>query len=358
MSLQKLRQHVQSEGWQAFLITEAHNRRYLSGFTGSAGVLLITPAEQFIITDFRYYEQVKLEAPDWQLIQAGYHTTKYLQEVLEERQLHQGSQIGFEADHVTVSQLREWQESLEAVTFVETKNIVQAMRAAKSEAEIAILRRAVALTDQAMAHIYAWMQPGMTEKEVAWEVESYLRTQGADGLAFALIVASGPNGALPHAHPTDRPIQLGDVVIIDMGCMIDGYCSDLTRTFSLGEPSHPEYLKVWQTVSEAVEAAKVGIKAGFSGKEADALARAVIEAAGYGDQFGHSLGHGVGLAIHEGPRASYAHEDTLNEDAVITLEPGIYIPDAFGIRLEDMVVVTPEGVEVLTHAPKVPVLER
>lgn len=356
-ALDRFREKMEANGLDAFLVTESHNRRYLTGFTGSAGVLLITPTKQFLATDSRYYERVKAEAPAWTLVEAGYYTIEALNELLPELGLR-GKKIGFEADNVTVSQLGSWRETLENVELVETTDFIIELRAAKTGAELRAIRTAVALADQAMSHIYTWIQPGMTEKEVAWELEVFVRTRGASALAFSPIVAAGANGSFPHATASDYQIRFGDPVVIDMGCVIDGYCSDLTRTFSVGEPNQEDYRAVWQIVFEANAAATAGIKAGIASDKADALARAVIEAAGYADYFGHSLGHGVGLSVHEYPRLSYITDTPVGEEGVVTIEPGIYIPGAFGVRIEDMAVVTTDGVEVLTGVPKIDVLER
>ena len=356
-ALERFREKMQANDLDLFLVTQGHNRRYLSGFSGSAGVLLITPDRQFLATDSRYYERVKREAPAWELIEAGYKTMEALNTVLTENNL-KGGRIGFEADHVTVAQLQSWRETLGETTLVETTDFVLGLRAAKTENELASIRKAVAIADQAMAHIYQWIQPGMTEKEVAWELEVFMRTHGADALSFETIVAAGANGAIPHAAPSDYKIQLGDPVVIDLGCMVEGYCSDVTRTFSVGEPNQAGYRAIWELVYQANAAAEAGLKAGMPGNEADALARELIKAANYGDNFGHTLGHGVGLNIHEHPRLSYIVETPVEAGAVVTVEPGVYLPGAFGVRLEDMVVVTDNGAEVLTAVPKVAVLAR
>jgi len=213
----------------------------------------------------------------------------------------------------------------------------------------------VALTDAAFAHLLAVIEPGMAEREAAWEIEAYMRTHGASQVAFPLIVAAGPNGALPHARAGDHAIQPGEPIVIDIGCVLDGYCSDMTRTICLGEPS-AKYLEVWDIVLQAQEAAEAAIRAGTSGVEADSLARDLIKEAGYGEQFGHGLGHGVGLAVHENPRASQLSEDILQAGMVLTVEPGIYLPGEFGLRIEDLVVIREGGVEILTSTPKAPVV--
>ncbi len=358
MPLEKLRRKMTAAQLDGFIVSQPENRRYLSGFTGSAGVLFVTAEAQYVLTDSRYYVQVAREAPAWTLVKASYRTAEALAELLDTLQMSAAT-LGFEADHLTVAQLEAWKTDLpETLALTPTTGFVGELRAAKTAAELATIKRAQAVADEAMQYIYDWIQPGVTEKEVAWELEVYMRTHGASALSFDTIVAAGANGALPHAIPGDTVIKKGDVVLIDMGCVVDGYCSDMTRTFSLGEPANPQYAAVWDVVQSAVEAAVAGISAGMSGRAADALARDVIADAGFGDKFGHSLGHGVGLAIHELPIVSYARDNELSAGMVITIEPGIYLPGEFGIRLEDMAVVTDTGVEVFTRTPKIKVLPR
>ena len=355
--LERFREKLDAAEFDAFLVTNNHNRRYLSGFTGSSGALLITPTQQFVITDSRYYERVKQEAPDWTLVEAGSKTNEAINTLIPDINLT-GAKIGFEADSVTVAQLRTMNEKIESVDFIETSNFVMSLRAVKTAQELDAIKQAIALADQAMVYIYDWIQPGMTEKEIAWELEVFMRSRGASALSFETIVAAAANGASPHASVSDYKIQLGDPVVIDMGCVIDGYCSDITRSFSVGTPNQPDFLKVWDIVDQANSAAIQDIKVGMPSNQADALARDVIKAAGYGNNFGHSLGHGVGLAIHEDPKASYLSEKPLPDGAVVTIEPGIYLPGKFGVRLEDMIVLTTDGVEVMTAAPKVKILDR
>lgn len=355
--LERFREKLDAAAFDAFLVTSSHNRRYLSGFKGSSGALLITPTQHFLITDSRYYERVKREAPDWTLVEAGSKTNEAINKLIPDINLV-GAKIGFEADSVTVAGLNSMNKKIEGVEFVETSNFIMSLRAVKAASELDSIRQAVELADQAMIYIYDWIQPGMTEKEIAWELEVFMRSRGASALAFDTIVAAAENGASPHALVSDYQIQMGDPVVIDMGCIIDGYCSDITRSFSVGAPNQPDFIKVWDIVDQANAAAKKGIKVGMPSVEADALARDVIKAAGYGDNFGHSLGHGVGLAIHEDPKASYLSEEPLPDGSVVTIEPGIYLRGQFGVRLEDMVVLTADGVEVMTAAPKVKMLDR
>jgi Xaa-Pro aminopeptidase len=358
MRLARLRELMAENNLDGILITQAENRRYLSGFTGSSGVLVITAERQAIATDFRYYEQVQAQCPEWELIQVSHDFVTQMLDVLRDLGLG-GLSVGFEASHVAVDQLQRWEQALKAhIRLTNTTQMVEGMRMAKDEGELQAIGRAVSLADEALAHIYDWLQPGMTEQQVAWELESTMRTRGATGVSFEVIVASGPNGALPHFRPTDRVIQAGEPIVMDLGCVVDGYCSDVTRTVCLGEPKDDEYLKIWNLVLQAQERAEAGLKAGTTGVDGDKLARDPIVKAGYGDFFGHGLGHGVGLAIHEIPRLSFTYSGEIPSCAVVTVEPGIYVSEWGGVRIEDMVVVEENGVEVLTGAPKVAVLDR
>ena len=352
MRLEKFRRQLAELALDGFLVSQADNRRYLSGFTGSNGVLIITAERQAIATDFRYYEQVRRQCPAWELAEVGHDFPGQMLEILRGLKLG-GRRVGFEAETVSVSQLYAWERALVGrLMLVNTEGFVATLRMQKEVEEVAAIKKAVALADDAAAHIMSWLKPGMTELEVAWEIESYMRTHGAEALSFETIVASGPNSAKPHARPTDRQIQPGEPITMDFGCVVDGYCSDITRTVCLGEPADDKYLKVWHTVLQALDAAKQGAKAGMTGEAIDKLARDIISEAGYADNFGHGLGHGVGLAIHEGPRFSFTYPHEIPAGAVVTVEPGIYLPDWGGVRLEDMVVVQEEGVEVLTGAVK------
>jgi Xaa-Pro aminopeptidase len=261
----------------------------------------------------------------------------------------------FESQNVTVETYNRWQEAMPAIEWVATSSMVEDLREIKETGEIERITEAVRIADKAMEHIMDWIRPGMTERQVSWELEVYMRTHGAEKLSFTTIVASGPNGAMAHAVTTERTINAGDPVVIDTGAVYEGYCSDITRSFCVGE-ADDEYRAVWDTVLKAQEAAEAAIKAGMPGVEADAVARNIIYGAGYENKFGHGLGHGVGLAIHESPRASRTSKDVLKEGTVVTVEPGIYIPGWGGIRIEDMVVVTEAGCRVLTAARKDPVV--
>ncbi len=352
MKLEKLRQSLREQNLDAILVSHPENRQYLSGFTGSAGTLLISADRALLATDFRYYEQVGRQAPDFELARIQTQLSDLLPTLLDDLSV---KRLGFESQHLTVDQLNSLTSATDGVEWVPLKDTVETLRVIKDEREIEALRRSAALTDASFAHLLTVLKPGMTEREAAWEIESYMRTHGASKVAFDLIVAAGPNGALPHARPGDTIIEEGHPIVIDIGCQLDGYCSDMTRTICLGQPS-AKYLQVWDIVLKAQEAAEAGIRSGISGVEADALARNVIAQAGYGEHFGHGLGHGVGLAVHEQPRASRLSNDILQANMSVTVEPGIYLPGEFGVRIEDLVIVRENSVEILTGTPKVPVV--
>ena len=350
--LNRLRQIIDREELDALIVTQPENRRYVSGFTGSAGVLVISAEHALLVTDFRYYEQVGVQAPAFDLVRVIDSPTGSLAEALDPLGF---TLVGFERLDLSVQTFDQWRAAIPDVEWVPTSGLVEELRQIKDADEIYAIEQAVRIADEAMAHLMEWIRPGVTEKEVTWELEVAMRTRGAEKMSFSPIVAAGPRSAMPHAVPTDRPIQAGEPIVIDMGALFDGYCSDITRSFCVGH-ADDEYRRIWDTVLRAQLAAEEAVIAGLSGIEADAAARDVIYGAGYTGKFEHGLGHGVGLAIHESPRASRTSTDTLQAGTVITIEPGIYLPGWGGIRIEDIVVVTDEGCRVLTAAAKKPVI--
>lgn len=352
--LQRIRARLAEEGLDWLLVSSPENRRYLSGFTGSAGYLLISQEEALLATDFRYYQQVQEQAPAYTLARMQGGTVEALASILQQH-VAEGARLGFEAEHLTVALYENLRGAVGAAQWVPTQGLVEHLRAVKEPEEVQAIRRAVALADEVLEAVLPTLRPGMTEKEVAWRLESAMRERGAEKVSFDLIVASGPNGAKPHAVTSDRPLGKGEPIVIDMGCVVDGYCSDLTRTVVLGEPDG-RFRDLYDLVLRAQRVAEEGIRPGMSGREADALAREVIDAAGYKEEFGHSLGHGVGLEVHELPRLSALSEEPLREGMVFTVEPGVYIPGWGGIRIEDMAVLRADGVEVLTACTKDPVV--
>ena len=353
LRLARLRGVMAAEGLDSLLITQPENRRYLSGFTGSAGVLLISQERAFLATDFRYYEQVKMQAPSFELVEVSDSPQAVLAPLIKELKL---VRLGFESHVVTVDLYESWRAAFQGVEWIATKGLVERLRQVKDADELAAIERAVRIADETMAHIMEWLRPGVTEVQVAWEVEVYMRTHSAERQSFSVIVASGPNSAMPHAVASERAILPGDPVTIDLGAVYQGYCSDLTRSFCVGQPDNT-YQGVWDLVLKAQVAAEEAIKPGMPGADVDSVARDIIYAGGYEGKFGHGLGHGVGLAIHEDPRASQTYTEALEQGVVITVEPGVYLPGWGGARIEDMVILVDGGCRVLTQCPKVPFIE-
>ena len=353
MRLQRLRKLLSGEELDAFLVSTPENRRYLSGFTGSAGHLLVTEREAVLATDFRYVEQAKAQAPSWRVRQVP-NDLSWFAELASELDL---ARIGFESDSVTVSHYQGLVQSLrersaaEKVSLIATSGLVERLRVVKDPEELALMQRAAEIADRAMETVAPTIRPGQTERAIAWELERGMRELGAEAVSFEIIVAAGPNGAMPHHRPSERPVEAGEPIVIDMGARHRGYCSDLTRTVFAGEPD-PLFRKVYDIVLGAQLTAMALIRPGMSGEEADALARQVIKEAGYGDAFGHGLGHGVGLAIHEAPRLGLGSSQVLEEGMAFSIEPGVYLSGQGGVRIEDMVVLEKEGVRSLSKACK------
>lgn len=347
-----LRQALARRQVPAMLVTDPLSMRYLTGFSGDVGLLFIKESQALLAVDPRYTEQAQQEVngDDIEIEEVRQSWASALAELSERLQLRS---LAVEAEHVTLRQWDEWRAAAPHVEFSSLTGLVAEQRAVKSASEVAAIETAVALTDEAFVAFRSWLRPGVTEAEAAWFIESYMRTHGAESVAFELIVASGARGAMAHARPGPRAIRAGEPVVVDIGARVNGYNSDLTRTLWAGPPDE-RFQHVYGIVLEAQAAAEAGIRAGITGKEADAIARAYIESQGFANEFGHGLGHGVGLAIHEAPRLSYLADAELRTGNVVTVEPGIYIPGWGGVRIEDMVVVTDEGCRVLTRASKEP----
>lgn len=358
--LSVLRQKMAARKLDALLITQPENLRYISGFTGEEAALFITAAAAYILTDFRYVGMVKELCPNFTLVE----TTMELpldKAVLGLVRDTGVSRLGFEAPHLSYETYRNLRKALLAerhavARLIPTTRLIEEIRSIKTPEELAIIERAVRLGDAAFNHVFQILTapdaPVMTERQVAWELERYIRENGGDGVSFEVAVAAGPNSAIPHHRSGQRPIQPGEPVWIDVGARLDGYCSDLTRTFCLGRPDD-RYREIYSIVLNAQLAAERALRPGISGKEVDAVARQVITAAGYGDAFRHGTGHGVGLAVHELPSLSQrAGRERLAPGHVVTVEPGIYLPGWGGVRIEDMVVITADGCRILTTAAK------
>ncbi|MFC1940500.1 M24 family metallopeptidase [Chloroflexota bacterium] len=350
---QKLLQKLTEKEIDGILILQPENRYYLSGFDGSAGYLLITPQDTILATDFRYTEQAKAQAPDYQVFKITTSTPDWFHRLTAELNL---SRLGFEAEHITFAMYRQLSDILNKaqsrLKLVPVDGLVESLRAIKEPEEIELISKAVETADRAFEYIEGIVRAGMTERELAWETEKFMRENGSQSVPFDVIVASGPNSALPHARPSQRQIGSGEPVVIDIGARFGGYASDLTRTICLGVPDDT-FKKVYDAVLGAQLAAVAIIKEGMSGNEADSLTRTVIEQAGYGEAFGHGLGHGVGLAPHEQPRLGPNSTDIISSGMVFTVEPGIYLSGWGGVRIEDLVVMEDDKVRVLSKARKV-----
>jgi len=347
--LTRLRQLLQKEKIEALLVTNPVNVVYLSGFTGTAGMLLITEQDAWLLTDFRYLEQAEAQAPAFTVTDTAGDGWKRIAELLGGTGV---SALAVEADHLTVKEFTALAAACADLRLQETDSPVKVVRRIKSKAEIDAIARAQALTDEAFAHLLRQMKAGMTEAEIALEAEFFLRRRGAGGMSFAMIVASGARSALPHGVASQKKLAPGDAVVLDFGCVVDGYCSDMTRTVFIGDVSDRQR-QVYNAVLAAQKNALERLRAGLSGREGDALARDVLQGLGWAEYFGHGLGHGVGLEIHEAPRLSPAAGDVvLGPGMVVTVEPGVYFKGEFGIRIEDMVVITNDGNRNLTKSPK------
>ena len=350
--LQKLRSKFDEKEIDAIFVTQSENRHYLSGFDGSAGFLIITAQKAVLATDFRYTEQAVTEAPDFEILRIANNINVWFPGLIHELGI---KKPGFEACDVNFNFHRQLNDALKekklAVKMVPVNGLVEAVRAVKEPGEIELIKKSASITDAAYESVAKNIRPGVTEKEVAWELEKALREKGSQALPFEIIVASGPRAALPHAKPSERVIEDGDPVVIDMGARFGGYASDLTRTICAGK-ADATFRKVYNTVFDAQKAAMATIREGIPGKQADSVARKIIEKVGYGEAFGHSLGHGVGLAAHELPRLGPNSEDSLTEDMVFTVEPGIYISGWGGVRIEDTVVMEKGKARPITRAVK------
>ncbi len=356
--LARVRKRMQEEGLDSLLISHPDNRRYLSGFSGhdmppldSAGFLLIGTNDLCLITDGRYTIQAARELAPELNISVVLRQGKVQKALAEQVTARECKRLGFETAHLLHMWWRALDKSLPDTELIPTLKVVEPFRLVKDADEIRILRRVIEISDKAFDMVSTRIEAGMTEKQVAWEIEKTMRDLGADDRAFGTIVAAGPNGAMAHAVPGNRPIQEGEPVVIDMGAKLDGYNSDMTRTICLGEPTD-KFKEIYNVVLEGHLKAEREMKADVSGVVADAYARDVIAAAGYGDHFTHGLGHGIGLEVHEGPSLSKMSEDTIPEGAVTSDEPGVYIEGWGGVRIEDLVLFHADGVEVLTKARK------
>ncbi len=374
--MERLKLIINNNNLDGIVITDGYNIHHLTGYAGHTGMVLALRDKDYILTDSRYTEQVTLEAPEFTCVDIGmdgYADTiiKLLSEYMSGNLLDNTPNndacmnhnkdiifnIGFEDEHISYKQYNAFEEKFTKAfgsryKLIPLKQELNRLRMIKTEDEITKIARAESIGDEAFSHIIDYIKHGMTEKEVALELEYTMKKLGADGVSFDTIAASGSNSSLPHAVPTERVLREGDFLTMDFGCIYKGYCSDMTRTIFIGSNPSKKQLSIYNIVLNAqLEAMKL-IKPGAKCSDVDARAREIIGEAGYGDYFGHGLGHSVGLYIHEEPRFSRKCDTILEEGMIMTVEPGIYLPGEFGVRIEDLVVVTKEGYKNLTKSPK------
>ncbi len=349
--LHKLRRRLAEQEVSAILISQPENRYYLSGFSGSAGFLLITEAKAILATDFRYLEQARRQAPEFEIFPITHDLARWFPELVSGLNLRN---LGVESGHITLALYHQLEKIAHKckpkINLIPLDGLVESLRAVKEPEEIGLISQAAAITDAAFSHIEAIIRAGMSEAEVAWEIERFIREQGSLPVPFDIIVASGANAALPHATPSSRKVGYGEPILIDIGARVGGYCSDLSRTICLRPDD--TFRKIYQVVLDAQMAAMSIIREGITGEEADSAARTVIQQAGYGEAFGHALGHGIGLAPHELPRLGPGSRELLTSGMVFTIEPGIYLPGWGGVRIEDVVAIEEGRIKVISQARK------
>lgn len=344
---------LKEQGLDGVLISAPENRRYLSGFSGSAGFLFITKSGAVLATDSRYTEQATNQSPDFDVRQTKGGWGWFIDELKSQRV----KKVGFESQDMTVSSYNDLINaiksdfSLGGISMIPAPGLAESQRIIKDNEELAALQLAINAADKAMDLVAPNIAPGMTEREIAWKMETAMRDAGADAISFETIVAAGLNGAMAHHQPTDYIVKRGDPIVIDMGAKVGGYCSDLSRSIAVEEPDEM-FKKIYDIVLGSQLTAINTVRVGMTGEEADDLSRDVIVQAGYGDNFGHSLGHGVGLEIHENPRVGPLSPDILDLNTVFTVEPGIYLSGWGGIRIEDIVILREDGAVPLSNAKK------
>lgn len=342
-----LRKKLQKYKVDGILITDLINVRYLSGFTGSSGYILITREDTIFVTDFRYQEQAKYEVKGFEIRIELKERTKEIRDLVEEFRV---KKLGFEDHNITYGSYKKLLK--QKVPLKPLTGIVEEMRIIKTDAEVDCIRKALQRAEKAFRHLQPVIKAGVTERKLAIKLEEFLKEEGCKSLPFAVIVASGFNSALPHARPTNRIIREGDLIIFDWGGEYEGYYSDISRTVVVNGKNTSRQKEIYSIVLDAQKKAIESVRSRIEAKIVDAEARETIKRNGYGEGFGHGTGHGVGLAVHEKPYVSWRSKDVIKENMVFTIEPGIYLPGFGGVRIEDMVVVKKTGAEVLTSLPK------
>lgn len=357
--IDELRSLLRDEGWDAILISDQDNRYFASGYRAedhsgrSNGVLLITPDRAQLFTNPNNIDWAQAAAPEFESVKTSAPWEKQVGESIRDAGI---GRLAVESSTLPHASFVRLTEHLDGIETVEIGDQIDRLRWIKTPQEVAWQRQAIDITDNAYEHLRTLLKPGVTEREMANQIAISFLAQGADGWGFPPTVAFGPNSAKPHHEPGNRPLAEGDAIIIDIGATVHGYTADLTRTNWLGEPP-PPLAEIYTIVQSAQDAALAAVAAGVPANVVDAAAREVIAGAGYGDQFVHSVGHGIGVRIHDGPIMHGRNEDPLPANSILTIEPGIYIRDVGGVRIEDVVLVTDEGYELLSHATKRPRLD-
>ncbi len=346
--LDKVREVIAEKKIDAIIVTSDINRRYITGFTGSSGYALITMDKAMFVTDFRYIEQANNEAVGYEIIKHEASINDTIAELLINNGINK---LGFEQDFVTFSLYKQFTDKYSNVELVPLSQIIENLRLIKDNDEINLVKKATEIADEAFSYILNIIKPNIKEKDISLALEYKMRELGASGISFPTIVASGYRSSLPHGAASDKEIKLGDFVTMDFGAYYNGYASDMTRTVVVGKPSEKQR-EIYEIVLEAQLEGVNHIKAGMTGKEADALTRDIINKYGYGEYFGHGTGHGIGLDVHEGPTVTPRSDTVLAPGMIVTVEPGIYIPDFGGVRIEDDVLITEAGREILTKSNK------
>lgn len=349
--IDRLLKQMEEKGLESLFLNNVQNIRYISGYTGEDSYILISPKGKWFITDYRYKEQAEEECKDFEVIcreRQKVSLGQCLNTLLND---HGIKQMGFERNHITYGMIEDIKNDLKAIDALPTTGIVEKMRYIKDKEEIALTKKAAKIADKAFSQLMTTIKVGMTEAEAALELEYYMRQLGAEGVAFETILLAGARTSMPHGIPSEKVIEHGDFVTIDFGALYKGYRSDMTRTFIMGEASE-EQIRLYNSVLTSQKIGVETVKAGITGKEPDDRVKEILVRDNYYEHAGKGLGHGIGLDLHEPPFLSQICQDTLEENCVITIEPGVYIPGFGGVRVEDTVIVTKDGCEIITHTPK------